>query len=140
MIISPKLGIDNILFGMKQKNIIETIGMPSKKFEDEDQNIILIYNSLKLILTFYEEEDFRLGFIVCANPDATLFDKKVIGTAAADISKNVSQIKKWELEDFDTFVQYFDVDNWLILVNEYDIITKIEIGAIIKDDEFVWAF
>ena len=69
MIISPKRGVDNILFGMKQKDVIETIGMPNKKFEDEEQNIVLIYNHHKLILTFYEEEDFRLGYIVCSNAD-----------------------------------------------------------------------
>ena len=140
MIIFPKRGIENVLFGMKQKDIIETIGMPTKKFEDEEQNIVLIYNNLKLILTFYEEEDFRLGYIVCGDSDALLFDKKIIGTSSNDISKNITPVKKWELEDFDTFMHHFDEDNWLILVSEFDIISKIEIGAIIKNDEFVWAF
>jgi len=140
MIIIPKRGVDDILFGMKQKNIVETIGIPSKKFEDEDGNIVLIYNNLKLMLTFYEEEDFRLGYITCGNSDATLFDKKIIGSSSNDIKKNIPLIKNWDFEDFDAFVHYFEEENWLILVSEFDVISKIEIGAIIKNDEFVWAF
>ena len=93
MIITPKRGIDNMLFGMKQKDIIETIGMPNKKFEDEDQNIVLIYNNLKLMLTFYAEEDFRLGYIVCGNTDARLFEKVIIGSSVNDIPKNIISIK-----------------------------------------------
>lgn len=140
MIISPKRGVDNILFGMKQKDVIETIGMPNKKFEDEEQNIVLIYNHHKLILTFYEEEDFRLGYIVCSNADAMLFDTHIIGASTADISKNIKQIKNWETEDFDTFIHHFNEESWLILVSEFDIISKIEIGAVINNDQFVWAF
>lgn len=140
MIISPKQGVDSILFGMKQKDVIEMIGMPNKKFEDEEGNIVTIYNHSRLVLTFYEEENFKLGYITCANQEAILYDKKIIGTLAGDLKNTIPKIKKWELEDFDTFEHYFEEDNWLILVAEFDMITKIEIGATIKNDEFVWAF
>ncbi len=140
MNVIPKRGVDSLLFGMKQKNVIEIIGMPNKKYVDEDQNIILIYNNLKLILTFYEEEDFRLGYIVCANEEAILFDKKIISAYSSKLSALFPQFKNWEVEDFDTFEHHFNEGNWLVLVTEFDIIVKIEIGAIIENDEFVWAY
>ena len=61
---------------MKQKNVEAIYGKPDKQFKDEDKNIILVYNKFKWRLTFYEDEDFRLGYIISSNPELTLFNKK----------------------------------------------------------------
>ena len=80
MKLNPKIGIDQLLFGMKQKDVIGLYGTPDKQFEDDDSNIIFLYNQAKLRLTFYEDEDFRLGYIITSNPAVTLLDKNVIGS------------------------------------------------------------
>ena len=61
MKVNSKSGIDKLLFGMKQKDVEVLYGKPNKQFKDEDENIIYLYNALKLRLTFYEDEAFRLG-------------------------------------------------------------------------------
>jgi len=140
MKINLKNGIDTLLFGMNQKNVEALYGLPSKQFKDEDGNSIYLYNDQKMRLTFYEDEAFRLGYIISSNSELTLFDKKIMGQNCATI-KSELPFKIWEQEDFDSVENHFNESNWLTLVSEFGVITKVEIGAIINDnDEFEWKF
>lgn len=140
MTINLKNGIDQLVFGMKQNHVEALYGKPDKYYNDEDGNIIYLYNAIKCSLTFYEDEKFRLGYIICSHPEAMLLNQKVIG-------KNIKQVKEslpfksWTQEDFDTFENHFNESNWLILQSEYNDVIRVEIGAIINDkDEFDWKF
>ena len=140
MIINLKNGIDQLLFGMKQHHVEAIYGKPDKQFNDEDGNVICLYNSQKWSLTFYEEEGFRLGYIICSHSEATILDQKIIGKNIEAI-KSVLPFKSWTKEDFDTTENHFNESNWLILQSEYNDIIRLEIGAIINDkDEFDWKF
>ncbi len=142
MIIKPTTGIDNFIFGMLPNDVLKKYGKPDKEFKDDEENCIYQYNALKVKLTFYKEEDFKLGYISCTHPSLSLFNEKVIGENI-DSFKKIAQnqkIIKWELEDFESFDNYFNEDNWINLHVEYDEIFRIELGAIIKNDEFVWKF
>jgi len=140
MKLNPKNGIDSLLFGMKQKDVIALYGNPDKQFEDDDKNVIFLYNSKKLRLTFYEDEDFRLGYLITSNADALLLDQKVIGRDVEEL-KNELPFKSWEQENFDVTENHFNESNWLILQSEFGVVIRIEIGAIINDDDnFVWKF
>ena len=140
MKINPKNGIDQLLFGMKQSHVEAIYGHPDKQFKDDDGNVIYLYNDKRLRLTFYEDEAFRLGYIITSNPEALLLDKKVIGRNIAEV-KNELPFASWEQEDFDSTENHFNESNWLILQAEYGVVIRLEIGAIIKDnDEFDWKF
>ena len=140
MKINPKNGIDKLLFGMKQKDVEALYGKPNKQFNDEDGNIIYLYNTEKLRLTFYEDENFRLGYLISSNPDLILLDKNVMGRNVEEV-KNELPFKTWEQEDFDSTENHFNESNWIILQSEFEIIVRVEIGAIINDnDEFEWKF
>ncbi|WP_395043076.1 hypothetical protein [Flavobacterium sp.] len=140
MKINPKNGIDQLLFGMKQKDVIAIYGNPDKQFVDDDKNVIFLYYNKKLRLTFYEDEDYRLGYIISSNTDLVLLDKKVIGRNVIEV-KNELPFKSWETEDFDSTENHFNESNWLILQSEFDEIIRVEIGAIINDnDQFDWKF
>jgi hypothetical protein len=140
MKINPKNGVDKLLFGMKQNHVEAIYGKPTKQFLDDDGNSIYLYFNEKLRLTFYEDEAFRLGYIITSNTEATLLDKKVIGKNVADL-KSELPFTSWEQEDFDSTENHFNESNWLILQSEFGIIIRVEIGAIIKDnDEFDWKF
>lgn len=140
MIINLKNGIDQLLFGMKQKDVEALYGKPSKQFKDDDGNVIYLYNDQKLRLTFYEDEDFRLGYIITSNAEVTVLNQKVIGE---DIDKVKADLPftTWEIEEFDSTENHFNESNWLILQSEFNTIIRAEVGAIIKDnDEFDWKF
>lgn len=140
MKLNPKNGIDQLLFGMKQKDAIALYGTPNKQFEDDESNIIFLYNQAKLRLTFYEDEDFRLGYIITSNPEVTLLDKKIIGRNVTELKQELP-FKTWEQEDFDATENHFNESNWLILQSEFDVVIRAEIGAIINEkDEFEWKF
>lgn len=143
MKINPKQGIDKLLFGMKQNDVTAHYGQPDKQFEDDEGNIICTYNLHQFRLTFYADEDFRMGYIISSNPDLLLFERKVIGEKAETIKEALlpKGFKTWEREDYDMAENHFNEDHWMILQSEFNRITKVEIGAIINNkDEFDWAF
>lgn len=110
MKLNPKNGIDQLLFGMKQNDVIAIYGNPDKQFKDDDGNIIYLYNQQKWRLTFYEDEDFRFGYIITSNPEILLLDKKVIGRNVVEV-KNELPFKSWEMETFDTTENHFNESN-----------------------------
>ncbi|WP_396190914.1 hypothetical protein [Flavobacterium sp.] len=140
MILNPKNGIDKLLFGMQQKDVEAIYGRPDKEFKDDDENIIYLYNKEKLRLTFYEDENFKLGYIISSNPELLLLDKKVIGRNCIEL-KTELPFKSWEVEDFDSTENHFNESNWLTLQSEFGQVIRVEIGAIINDnDELEWKF
>jgi len=130
MKLNPKNGIDQLLFGMKQKDVIALYGSPDKQFEDDDSNVIFLYNQQKLRLTFYEDEDFRLGYIITSNSEATLLDKKILGYNVENI-KSELPFKSWEQEDFDSTENHFNESNWLTLQSEYGEVIRVELGPLL---------
>ncbi len=143
MKINPKIGIDQLVFGMKQKDVVSVYGNPDKQYKDEDNNVIYLYNSKKLRLTFYDDEDLRLGYMISSNADLELFSEKIIGKTSKAIEEMLTNkgIKSLEVENFDTVDNYFNESNWMIFQVEYDEVIRFELGAIFNDkDEFDWKF
>jgi hypothetical protein len=138
-----KNGIDKLLFGMKQNDVIALYGKPNSNYNDEDENVIFAYNNQKMRLTFYKDESFKLGYIVASSQDLELFGTKIIGKNISAIKTEMTKngISKFTQESFDTFENYFNEENWIIFQTEFDEVVKFEIGAIINDkDEFDWKF
>jgi hypothetical protein len=143
MKINPKNGIDQLLFGMKQNNVVSIYGEPNKQYYDEDGNLIFLYVSLKMRLTFYEDEGFKLGYLICSHPDLELFSEKIIGKPIDHLAQLLTAkgLKTLEIENFDTVDNYFNESNWMIFQVEYNEIIRFELGAIFNDkDEFDWKF
>lgn len=143
MKINPKIGIDKLIFGMLQKDVEAIYGKPNKSYKDEEENIIFQYNKEKIRLTFYKEEGFKLGYIVASSPELVLFDKKIIARPVSELQKELNSkgLAKWEKEEFDTFENFFNEPNWIILQAEFDEVVKVEVGTIINNnDEFEWKF
>lgn len=143
MNIKPKHGIGELVFGMQQQHVVAVYGKPSKQFKDEDSNIVYLYNQHKMRLTFYDDEEYRLGYIVVSHPDTTLFDKKIMGRSPKEIQDELPQnaYKNWEVVEEDGVESHFNEDNWLMLIAEFGEVIKVEVGAIFTNkDEFDWKF
>jgi hypothetical protein len=140
MEVNLKNGIDKLLFGMKQKDVVSLYGNPNRQFEDEDANLIYIYNEEKLRLTFYADEEFKLGYIISSNTNLQILNQKVIGLNCEELKRSLP-FKNWEIENFDSTTNHFNESNWLILQSEFDVVIRVELGAIINDkDEVDWKF
>ncbi|VXB65354.1 conserved hypothetical protein [Flavobacterium sp. 9AF] len=143
MKVKLKYGIDQLLFGMKQKDVEAIYGKPNKQYIDEEDNIVYVYNTYKMRLTFYDEEELRLGYITSINEDLELFDTKIIGKSWNEVNQLLqnNKLKDFETEIVDGTENYFFEDSWLFVNVDYDQVFKIEIGAVFTNqDEFDWKF
>jgi hypothetical protein len=142
MTINPGFGFGVLLFGMKPSDVEQLIGKPDRQFQDDEQNIITLYNTYKLRLTFYEDEDYRLGYAICSHQDALLHGMHMIGKPAEQLVRELEAkgMKNWEREYIDSAEHILDTDHWVTLVSEFGEVGKIEFGALIERDEFVWRF
>ncbi|MFK7031973.1 hypothetical protein [Flavobacterium oreochromis] len=144
MKINPKIGIDHLVFGMKPNDVVQLYGQPNKQFNDEEDNLIYLYNDQKWRLTFYEDEELRLGYIISSNPDLILFDQTILAKPISEIEGllQTKKIKPLEIESFDSVDNYFNESNWMIFQVEYNQVIRFELGAVFNDDsdEFDWKF
>ena len=129
---------------MKEQDVTKILGKPDSSYKDEDENVVFVYNSRKLRLTFYKEEDYRLGYMTTSNPIIKLFNTTLIGKNWSEIypvlEKN--KIKSFESDTAEGIVSYFNEENWLFFHVDYNEIVKIELGAVFKEkeDDFDWKF
>ncbi|WP_430400356.1 hypothetical protein [Flavobacterium sp.] len=143
MEVKLKYGIDKLLFGMKQKDVEAIYGKPNGQYNDEEDNIVYVYNAYKMRLTFYDEEEMRLGYITSTNENLELFGEQIISKKWSDVKKVLTEKKltQFETEIVDGTENYFFENNWLFVNVDYGIVFKIEIGAIFTDnDDFDWKF
>ncbi|BCY28583.1 hypothetical protein [Flavobacterium okayamense] len=138
-----KFGLDQLLYGMKQNNVEQIYGKADFQFFDEDENVVLVYNKLKAKLTFYADEDFKLGYITTSNTELTFFGTTVLGKSKNEVLElfKANKIEKWEIEIVEGEEMLFNEDNWVFLYFDYNQLIKIEIGAVFNNqDEFDWKF
>jgi hypothetical protein len=144
MEIKLKFGIDKLLFGMQQKDVEAIYGKPNMQYKDDEENIVYVYNAHKMRLTFYEDEELRLGYITSSNENLELFGSKVIGKEWNEVKSLLEQKKltQFEAEVVDGTENYFFENNWLFVNVDYGTVFKLEIGAIFTDneDDFDWKF
>jgi len=141
--LKPKIGVDNLKFGMTQKEIFEVLGSHDRKKvdQDDDEQLLLEYFSLKLRLTVYLNEKFRLGYIRTSNPDLTYNGLKIIGSNIEFAKKEIfgELIKDWEIEEYDFFNTHSNDEYWLTLDVEYGTDTNVELGVTFKNEvEYNW--
>lgn len=143
MKINLKHGVGELLFGMKEGDVKKLYGEPNRRYKDEDKNVIYLYDDKKLRLTFYQDEEFRLGYIITSNKDTELAIGKIVNEKWDDLEPKLEGqgIKSFEKENFDTVDNYFNEANWVIFQVEFGEVVRVELGAIINaKDEFDWKF
>jgi hypothetical protein len=135
-------GIGEITFGKKEAEIIAILGEPDKMFtsEDEEEELIYQYNKQKLRLTFYNEEEGRLGYISCGNPALTFEGKHLIGEPVTKVTDEVlKDLNEWNVENYDYFDTYLNEEKWIVLTVDYDVVMEVDFGVILdEDEEYIW--
>lgn len=137
------IGIGELKFGMTQAQCCEILGAPSRVIEDKDRDeeIILEFTPLKIRLSFYKEEEEKLGYIRTANKDITYNNQRLVGQSIHSIKHEVfkDSIDYWDKDEYAYFNAHSNDENWLTLNEEYKEVTDIELGVPINDDdEYVW--
>ena len=136
-----KKGIDKLRFGMKREDVSDIYGPPDREFRDEEQNITWVYNMQKWRLTFYQDEEYRLGYLITANEELELLGNRIVGRDVEEVKAHLKPkgFNRWEEEAIDITTAHFNEDQWVVLQSEFGIVTKLELGAALVNDLFVWA-
>lgn len=138
-----KTGINDINFGMSPSTVINLLGQPSsiKIDEDDDNRVVWQYNEFKLRLTFYKDYNDRLGYIRSANTNLSYKGRKIINSEI-NLAKDeifVDLGKNWEIDEYEFFISHFNEENWLILNEEYGLVSDLEFGVPFKNElEYNW--
>lgn len=134
-----KYGIDNIVFGMTEFDIVKILGNPDKISKDDNEDVFYQYNESKIRVTFLSDEQGKLGNISCANSKLLFKGKKIIGSSVAEVKSLFNEIEDWEIDRYETFDSYYNEEVNLTLNVEYDEITYIDIFVPFNDsDEYDW--
>jgi len=132
------IGLDNLIFGMSQEEVISTLGEPDKVNATEMDNVIVYYFNNELIKTkFDEEEDLKLYSIEVHNPEVLLFNKKVINHTKGEIESLLvsNGYTKFIYEDYDTFDTIFCEEIWTTFAFGFNRLRNIEFSPLFKDAE-----
>jgi len=80
------IGLENLVFGMYQEEIEKVMGKPDKILEEEIDNVIVCYFNDALIKTkFDKDEDLKMESIEVFNPNAYMFNQRIINKNKEEI-------------------------------------------------------
>lgn len=143
MELKPGIGIDNMIFGMDQSEIENILETPDEQrvHLNDDFKYQYVFNKQKIHLSFLLLHNGKFGYIDTTNEKLS-FNNFPIINSNIDFALNeifIDLITEWELEEFNTFSEYFSRKYWLNLHVEYGVITNVEMGVPFKnEDEFKW--
>ncbi len=142
MQLKPGKGIGELTFGMLPATVEQKLGKPDRIFvtEDDEDELVYQYNSLRMMITFYKQENNRLGYIRSSNPAITYNGELLLDQPVKDVLEgSMKTMKNWQIEKYDYFDTYINEKSWLILNVEYERICDLEMGAPLEgDDVYVW--
>jgi len=139
MELKPKIGIDNLKFGMTQKEVIEILGNPDRIFhldDHGDSETIFEWHEKLLRLTFYKDENDRLGYIRTMHPELNYKGNPIIRAKSELVmEQGFPEVQEWEKDEFEFLTMYFNEAYWLSLNCEYGVVLDVEMGVPFKNDE-----
>jgi hypothetical protein len=142
MLLKPGKGLGELTFGMLPTTVVQKLGEPDKIFvsDDDEDELLYQYNGLRMMLTFYKNENNRLGYIRTSNPAITYNGALLLDQPVKTILDGpMKDIKNWQAEKYDFFDTYLNEKNWIVLNVEYERISDLEIGVPLdSDDVYVW--
>ena len=127
---------------MLPATVEQKLGKPDRIFvpEDDEDEFIYQYNGLQMMLTFYKQENDRLGYIRSSNPAITYNGVLLLNQPVKDIMNGaMKDIKNWQIEKYDFFDTYLNEKDWLVLNVEYERISDLEMGVPVEGDNlYLW--
>ncbi|MDO4363557.1 MAG: hypothetical protein Q4C99_03440 [Clostridia bacterium] len=134
-------GLADIIFGMKENEVIAMLGKPDNIITSREDGKEFLYNSLKIKLFFDFDEDNRLYSIEVFRKDITFLSTEVIGLSFEELlffMKN-NGYENYEVDNYDYFdTVLFDECNTYFTL-EFNEVISFEFSPLFKnDDEIIW--
>lgn len=135
------IGLDNIIFGMTQEDIINILGSPDKMSETEiSYGLVYSYNNKMIKLKFDRDEELRLTSIEVYCPGVKMFNQKIIGKTKDQIIGFLEEkhYKEPKYEEYDFFETLFYEEIWATFEFEFSKLRCIEFSPLLENDEIIW--
>lgn len=132
------IGLDDLIFGATEAEVMALIGDPDRTFtnEDDDNELIYQFNSRKLRLSFYKNQDRKLGYIRCGNSKVTYNNQPLLGQPIKELTETtLKNITPWNIDSYEFFDVYFNEPNAITLNVEYEEVADLEFGVMLNQDE-----
>jgi hypothetical protein len=141
MTIHPSIGLEEIRFGMRKREILKKWGAPSREIEEENGCLTLCYFSKGVGLRLEDFDEARLGWIMVSNPQARIFDQPAIGISASALAEylrgKLGEIP--EIDDYGTWSSQTFRNAWIEVQETLGWVTAINFGVIFSTtDEPLW--
>jgi len=133
-------GIAPFTFGITEDEAISIQGKPDKKYQDEYEDIFILYNSLEITLKFEKDKDYKLGWIETNNTRAQFPEFSPWDMSQVDIITHLTQIlgELPQVEDYGSFQSITFNNAWLELQFEYEKLKHVNFGVLFNGDVPVW--
>lgn len=134
-------GVDNILLGRTEHQIIQQLGEPDKIWLTDFGDRELMYFERQLILKIESENNNRLGWIEVRNRSATLWGYRLWEIPKEELlARFVSKLgEKYEFEDYGSLECYSFNKNWVELQYELNQLACCNFGVLYGEaDQALW--
>jgi hypothetical protein len=134
-------GVDDIVFGMTEDDVVKALGSPDKIVVSEFGCRDLIFNLSKLVLKIEPENDVRLGWMEVHNKRARWADINpwTIERDALLELLTTQLDEPYELDDYGTMESYSFNESWVELQYEFNELSSFNFGVRYgANDEPLW--
>ena len=100
-VIEPQRSVGDLLLGSTEREVIDLLGPDFEREIDEQGDLAIEYEDQGIRCTFWETNDFRLGWISVERPTASLCGAIPIGLSKAQIQELVSSKLKSSISEVD---------------------------------------
>jgi len=136
------IGLDNIVFGIFQEDVINLLGEPDKISETEKvDGIVYYYNNQMIKIKFDLLENGKLYSFEVYNPKVTMFNREIINKEKNEILDllKLNGYCDTVQEDYEFFETVFCKEVWSTFAFEFDRLTNIEFSPLSDtNDKTIW--
>jgi len=136
------LGLDNIIFGIFQEDVINVLGKPDKISESEKEDGIVYYYNNQMIKTKFDLLDNgKLYSFEVYNPKAIMFNQEIINKKKSEILDllKLNGYDDIEQEDYEFFETLFCRGIWSTFAFEFGKLVHVEFSPLSdSNDKIIW--
>lgn len=140
------VGLDNLIFGMSENDVMAILGKPDEIDMYLSFAITYCYNTMMIKLRFDKVEELKLYDIEIFNPHVIMFKQKLIGKSKSQIKSILKKLGYTKIEhedyacyDMDGFETLFSDEIGTFFAFEFNKLIHIDIEPIINDkDKIIW--
>jgi hypothetical protein len=101
MEVRPGKGVDQLLFGLTEPELVRKLGPPDKRYRTDSKALRLQYFGLQIELSVEPDNGDRFGWVEVHSPDTTLFGHRLVGEPMKTVVPLVSKTLAEEPEHED---------------------------------------